>query len=173
MNNPLTTRRALVGLVGVLGLAAFGLKAAPRVYNARKLERLSGRRVYEEHADAAALLGAAQERARREKKQLLVILGGNWCQWCLALDDLITSDQEIRTVLRERFVLLELDGDAAIALDEAWGKPTRLGVPVMVFLDQAGQVARVQDSVSLEAFGGRILLHDRARVLGALQKAAG
>ena len=165
------SRRALGGFALLVGGTLLGAwKVVPRVYNARKLERLAGRRIYDEKIDAYAALAASLVRANSERKRLLVILGGNWCQWCLALDDLIHSDPEIQRLLQKQFVLLNLDGDAAADLDEAWGRPTRLGVPVLVFLDQAGKVQRVQDSVSLEAFGGRLLLHDRTRVLDALIK---
>lgn len=163
-------RRALLAAALTASLGAGAFKLGPKLYNQQKLERIANRRVYDEKADANALFAAAKDRASREHKRMLVILGGNWCQWCLALDDLLSQDSEIRGYLEQRFVVLKLDGDAAAELDEAWGRPTRLGVPVLVFLEADGKLAHVQDSASLEVFGGRLLLHDRTRILEVLGK---
>jgi thiol:disulfide interchange protein len=161
-------------LVAALGVALAAVVAAyvlaPRLYNARRLRSFHGRRVYDEKADTGVLYQAALAQARAQHRRVLVVLGGNWCQWCLALDDLMSKDEEIHRYLSEHFVLVKLDNAAAEALDEAWGTPTKEGVPVLVFLDADGKVAHVQESISLEAFGGRILAHDRDRVLQVLQQ---
>ncbi len=165
-----STRRALLAAAAGTALAAVAsYRYGPRVYNARRLAALRGRRIYDENANAEALVARAVDDARREQKRPLVVLGGNWCQWCLVLDDLMETDAEIRALVAARFVLVHLDGDAAESLDSAWGHPTRLGVPVMVFLDRDGRVAHVQETITLESFGGRILHHDRGRVLASLR----
>lgn len=152
---------------------ALGFKLGPRIYNHARLAELRGSRVYDETMDGAAELTATLERANREHKNVLVMLGGNWCQWCLALDDLLKADREIQALLHERYAVLKLDVDAAATLDASWGRPTRLGVPVLVFLDRSGAIVHVQETVSLEVWGGRLLLHDRDRVFQTLQKWAG
>ena len=160
---------AAVGVGAGALVAGVAYRVGPRVYNARKLARLQGRRVYDETVDGRARVVEALARASAEQKRALVVLGGNWCQWCLALDELLASDAEIARLLATRFVLLKLDGDVAEALDIEWGRPTKLGVPVLVFLNSDGGVAHIQETVSLERFGGRILLHDRDRVLTVLR----
>ncbi len=161
-------RRALLAGVAALASAA-AWKIGPRMYNARRVRALAGRHVYDEGADPAALIADALGRGARGHKRVVAILGGNWCQWCLALDDLMTTDEAIRSALAERFIVVHLDSSAAAALDEAWRTPTRLGVPVLVFLDPDGSVAHVQSSIPLETLGGRLLAHDRARVLAVLR----
>jgi hypothetical protein len=162
-------RRQVLVAGGATFVSLATWKLAPRVYNDRRRRALAGRRVYDESADANALVVAALARASQEHKRVLAVLGGNWCQWCLALDDLMTTDDEIRSFVDAHFVLVHLDSEGAARLDAAWGSPTRLGVPALVFLDPGGAVLHVQDSVTLEAFGGRILKHDRARVLATLR----
>ena len=162
-------RLASLGAVILVGTGLLGLKLSVRYLAGQRLRSLHGHRVYDEKADAGALLQAALERAKAEQKRVLVVLGGNWCDWCLALDDLMKSDPEISSYVAAHFVVLKLDNAAAEALDEAWGQPTQLGVPVLVFLDGAGKVLRVQETVSLEAFGGRLFTHDRQRVLDVLR----
>jgi thiol:disulfide interchange protein len=165
-------RQALVFALAVCG--ALGLlltyKLGPRVYNRYRGAQLQGRKVYDVNADTRAQYVASLARAQTEKKQLLVMLGGNWCQWCLALDALMHEDQQLRDYLSEHFVVLKLDSAAAKVLDESWGKPTRHGVPVLIFVAHDGTVRHVQETVSLEVWNGRILAHDPHRVLELLKR---
>jgi thiol:disulfide interchange protein len=165
-------RQALVfalAVCGALGLVA-AYKLGPRVYNRYRSSQLQGRKVYDVNADTRAQYAAGLLRAQTEKKQLLVMLGGNWCQWCLALDDLMHEDQQLRGYLNDHFVVLKLDSAAAKVLDESWGKPTRHGVPVLIFVAPDGSVRHVQETVSLEVWNGRILAHDPHRVLEVLKR---
>jgi thiol:disulfide interchange protein len=145
-------------------------KRGPTVYNRWRLSQVQGRQVYDAKLDAQLALTGSLATANREHKRLLVVLGGNWCQWCLVLDDLMHRDPELRAYLEAHFVVLKLDSTAAKALDDAWGKPTRHGVPVLIFVDAAGSVRRVQETVSLERWHGRVLGHDPQRVLAVLQQ---
>jgi hypothetical protein len=153
-------------LVGGLGMYRVGT----RRYFAYRQSHLHGRRVYDDKADTAALLRSALVQATSEHKHVLVVMGGNWCQWCLSLDELMSSDAEIHEYVGAHFILLKLDNVAAEAQDLAWGEPSKNGVPVMVFLDPDGKVLHVQETVSLEAFGGRLLTHDRGRILALLRQ---
>jgi thiol:disulfide interchange protein len=160
-----------VGLVlALLVVFAGAYKVGPRVYNRIRLRQLQGHPIYDEHADAQALFDRALARANGEHKRLLVILGGNWCQWCLALHDLMERDDALRAQLSQHFVVLDLDSQAAHALDERWGHPTRQGVPVLIFIDDQGAAKHVQETVSLELWHGRLLGHDPARVLEVLRR---
>ncbi|MEY4575693.1 MAG: hypothetical protein RL701_396 [Pseudomonadota bacterium] len=157
-------------LLAVTALALLVVyKRGPTVYNRWRLSQVQGRQVYDAKLDAPTAFASSLAAANREHKQLLVLLGGNWCQWCLVLDDLLHQDAELRAYLAAHFVVLKLDSAAAKALDETWGKPTRHGVPVLIFVDAAGSVRHVQETVSLERWHGRILGHDPQRVLAVLQ----
>jgi thiol:disulfide interchange protein len=156
-------------LLGALSLAG-AYKLGPRVYNRARLQQLHGRKIYDERLDTRAAFEAALARANREHKRLLVILGGNWCQWCLALDDLMHSDPALRAELAAHFVVLKLDSQAASQLDAGWGGPTRNGVPVLIFVDKTGAAAHVQETGSLELWHGRLLGHDAGRVLSVLRR---
>ncbi|MET0389337.1 MAG: thioredoxin family protein [Polyangiales bacterium] len=168
----MTRRQALVFAIAVC--AALGLiatyKLGPRYYNRYRLQQLQGRHIYDTQADTHAAFAAGLAQANKEHKRLVVMLGGNWCQWCLALDDLMHTDTELRAYLDRHFVVLKLDSAAAKTLDDAWGKPTRHGVPVLIFVDESGGVRHIQETVSLELWHGRILGHDPERVLELLER---
>jgi hypothetical protein len=152
-----------IGLAGVY-------KLGPRVYNRVRLQQLQGQQIYDEHLDTRAAFDKELARANHEGKHLLVILGGNWCQWCLALHDLMQSDEALRAELNAHFIVLSLDSQAARALDIAWGQPSKNGVPVLIFVDDKGAVKHVQETVSLELWHGKLLGHDASRVLSVLQR---
>jgi thioredoxin-related protein len=168
----MTRRQALVFALAICGalflIAAY--KLGPRTYNKYRSSQLQGRQVYDPSVDARAAYEQSLQRAQREKKQLLVVLGGNWCQWCLALDDLMREDVKLRDYLAQHFVVLKLDSASAKALDDAWGKPSHNGVPVLVFVDRTGTVKHVQETESLELWHGRVLGHDPHRVLAVLER---
>jgi thiol:disulfide interchange protein len=163
--------RQLLAAALLIALALAGAyKLGPRFYNRARLQQLQGRKIYDEHLDTRAAFDAALARANREHKRLLVILGGNWCQWCLALDDLMHSDETLRAEVAAHFIVLKLDSAAASQLDAAWGQPSRNGVPVLIFVDKAGGAAHVQETGSLELWHGRLLGHDAGRVLSVLRR---
>lgn len=145
-------------------------KIGPKAYNFVRLRQLQGHEVYDLKLDPVRTLQAAEERAQREGRKIMVVLGGNWCQWCLSLDELMRTHEGIRSELDKHFVVVKLDSAKAKVLDEQWGNPTRFGVPVLVFLDANGHVESVQETGSLERWAGRILAHDPDRVLTVLKR---
>ena len=168
---PRVSKGAIWALPILLLMAAgAAYKIGPKLYNRHRLQELQGRRVYDEKLDTQAAFERELARANQEHKQLLVMLGGNWCQWCLALDDLMHTDEALKSELDAHFVVLHLDSAAAKKLDEAWGRPSTNGVPVLIFVDGSGAVRHIQETVSLELWHGKLLGHDPARVLQVLQR---
>ena len=168
----MTRRQALVFAIAVCAAIALLLsyKLGPRAYNRYRFRQLQGRVVYDEKLDVQQAFAASLAKANQEHKRLLVVLGGDWCQWCLALDDLMRRDEQLRSFVAAHFVVLKLDSAKAKALDESWGRPTHQGVPVLIFIGPAGELRHVQETGSLELWHGRILGHDPARVLGVLEQ---
>lgn len=168
----MTKRQAWVfalAVCGALGLVAT-YKVGPKLYNKYREHQVQGRKVYDVNADVRAEYAAGLARAQKEKKQLLVVLGGNWCNWCLVLDELMREDTQLRDYLSEHYVVLKLDSAAAKPLDETWGRPTRQGVPVLIFVAHDGTVRHIQETISLAVWNGRILAHDPHRVLEVLKR---
>lgn len=160
---------AVVCLTVMLALFT-AYKLGPKAYNFVRLRQLQGHEVYDLNLDPVRTLESAEARAQREGRKIMVVLGGNWCKWCLSLDELMRTHEEIRSQLDEHFIVVKLDSAKAKVLDEQWGNPTRFGVPVLVFLDANGHLEYVQETGSLERWAGRILAHDPARVLSVLKR---
>ena len=124
--------------------------------------------IYDPEADAFKDLHVAVAKAAKEKKHVLVLIGGNWCHWCYLLHDEIETRPEIKQAIEESYVLVRVSWErdrrnerVMALLDEPW----RFGFPVLVVLDGEGKRLHTQDSGQL-ASGDR---HDLRRVLRFLK----
>ena len=150
-------------VAALLCLAAISWKLVPAVHNRIQHKRLAGLVVYPPDADPARLMQQAMTQAQRENKPILAFLGGNWCQWCLALDATLHDDQDLERLLT-KFVVVKLDADAASVLTQAWGNPTRNGVPAMVVLSPDGRLQHAQGFTDEQLWGGRLLGYDKRKL---------
>jgi thiol:disulfide interchange protein len=128
--------------------------------------------VYDEAADAKADVAAAVAKAKKEKKRVLVTLGGNWCGWCRSLDRTFTQDEKVAAELAKAYVPVRVDvGKMTKNLDLAssWGADPKKGVPLLVVLDGNGKAVKVQETDVLEAGKG----HDPEKVVAFLRANAG
>lgn len=69
---------------------------------------------------------ASFEKARAEKRLLLVTVVTEWCHWCHVMDEKTWGDPAIAALIAERFVAIRVDADARPDLAERyadWGWP--------------------------------------------------
>jgi len=161
---------ALAVLVSLVPVAVGGAVGLRKLYNAYAERRLRGRRVYDASGNGKRVVETAVQRAAAEGKRVLVVLGGDWCSWCLLLDDVFSNHEKIRTLLEEDYIVAKLDARAHRDLVVSWGDPAKDGVPVLVFLDHSGRVAAVRETASLGTFGGRVLDFDERGLLEMLAR---
>ncbi|MCC6319954.1 MAG: thioredoxin family protein [Phycisphaerales bacterium] len=65
--------------------------------------------VYDESADARKQIAAALAAAKRDHTRVLIQWGGNWCPWCIRMDDLMKSDKAISKEMRYEYQLIHVD----------------------------------------------------------------
>ncbi len=127
---------------------------------------------YDPSLDGLRQLQTAAQRATDDGKRVLVIVGGNWCKWCRALDALMTEDAGLKEEL-SRFVILHLNyskenkNPAAMA---KIGNPDKLGFPSFVILSPALKVLRAQASGVFETGDPQRPGHDPAKLVAFLKK---
>ena len=77
--------------------------------------------------------------------------GANWCGWCHKLHDLFKKDRKIAKVLMYDYEVVLIDVDRIdgkqhnVKVNERYGNPTKLGLPVLVVLDADGKQLITQD----------------------------
>lgn len=119
------------------------------------------RKVYDESVDPMSQIDQAVAKAGKEGKFVICQVGGNWCRWCLMFADFITSDSEIKGLIDSNFEYIHVNynprkpkDETAVKMLERLGSPARFGFPVLVVLDQDGNVIHTQDSSLLEEGNG-------------------
>lgn len=126
-------------------------------------------KVYDESIDPMAQIDKAVAKARTEKKNVIVQLGGNWCIWCLRFADFIAKEAQIDSVIRHNYEYIHVNiprrgtpqAKAAEPLQKRLDNAGRFGYPVLVVLGPDGKVLHTQDSSFLESGQS----YDAAKVL--------
>jgi thiol:disulfide interchange protein len=149
-------------------MAAPALRAGPEYPN-------RGPDIYDPQADGSVLINTALQQARTENKRVLLDFGANWCPWCHLLHQVFTTDDAVRRQLAAGYVVVMVDvnkrkGPARnAAVDEKYGNPIKLGLPVLVVLDTGGQPLVTQETGAFEK-SGDTEADDPAKVLAFLEK---
>jgi thiol-disulfide isomerase/thioredoxin len=150
-------RPSLIGLFALAFPVAAIAAPAPRM-SIRGFEELKTPLPYpyDEAANADRAVARAKARAKREKKLLLVDLGGNWCGDCRILT--ATMDRpELKAFLDRHYVTVLVDVghfDKNLQVPAHWGITERLdGVPAILVVDpktdklrNPGVVSDIQDA---------------------------
>lgn len=64
---------------------------------------------------------AAFERARREKKSILLMGSASWCHWCHVMDETTYRDNRVGRLLADAFVVIRVDIDERPDMGERYG----------------------------------------------------
>ena len=127
---------------------------------------LSAQKLYDETATWEKQLTEALEKAKKEGKQVLIQMGGNWCKWCLRFNEFVNNDSQIKKVAEENYVVLHLNYNKKdTAMLERLEHPDRFGFPVIIILDENGKRLHTQNSYYLEEGEG----YHKKKVLSCLK----
>ena len=119
-------------------------------------EQTAPKKVYNEQINPLEQIDHAIAQAQAEGKFVICQVGGNWCPWCLRFADFITNDSTINSVIEQNFVYIHVNyhprkaGEVGKALMKRLNNAGRFGFPVLVVLDEQGQIIHIQDSGLLE-----------------------
>lgn len=108
---------------------------------------------YNEDLNGMEQIDQAIAQAKSEGKNVLCQVGGNWCPWCIRFADFIGADEEIKKIVDDNFVYIHVNYSKKNRNHEAMkrlGNCTRFGFPVLVVLNDEGNVVHIQDSGLLE-----------------------
>lgn len=125
--------------------------------------------LYNPTADAKADIAAAVKKAAAENKHVFLQLGGNWCSWCILYNNLVTTNDTLKTYMAQNYVTVHVNYSQENFNDEVFkslGFPQRFGFPVFVILDTKGNRLHTQNSAYLEKGKG----HDPQKVLEFLMQ---
>ncbi len=113
--------------------------------------------LYDTARNAMADIDTAIHLAGTNNKHVLIQVGGNWCKWCIRLHYFIQSHPQLDSIITSDYVLIRVNYSKENKPAEAMkrlGFPDRFGFPVMVILDNRGNVLHIQDTYYLEQEDG-------------------
>ena len=96
---------------------------------------------YDEQRDPAKDLAAATIRAQQEDKQVLLLVGGEWCSWCQEMNRFLDREPELAHQFNRTFVVVKVNvskENKNAPFLKAY--PEYLGVPHFYVLDAKGRL---------------------------------
>ncbi|WP_223582279.1 thioredoxin family protein [Sphingobacterium sp. GVS05A] len=109
---------------------------------------------YNPEADAQKDIDGLLQLAKKEKKNIVIQAGGNWCVWCLRFNDYIHKTASVDKLLKSRFLYYHLNYSKENKNETVFQKyapeGSKLGYPFFIILDKNGKTLHVQESGSLE-----------------------
>ena len=110
-------------------------------------------KLYHPEENAEKGIATAVEQAKKENKQVLVQIGGNWCIWCARFNEFVTGDKSIDSLVQANYVVYHMNyspENKNSNLLEKYRFPQRFGFPVFLILNGKGDLIHIQNSEYLE-----------------------
>ena len=110
-------------------------------------------KLYNPEENAEQKITETIAKAKAEKKQVFIQIGGNWCVWCARFDDFVTTDNKIDSLINKDYITYHLNYSKENynkTLLAKYGYPQRFGFPVFLILNDEGKLIHTQDSWFLE-----------------------
>jgi uncharacterized protein YyaL (SSP411 family) len=107
-------------------------------------------KIYDETADAEAVVASALAAAKRENRRVLIQWGGNWCSWCVLLHNRFKSDPTLAKTLRYEYDVVHIDSKNKKLLEKYGVDLSTAGVPYLTVLDADGKVVANQPTEPFE-----------------------
>lgn len=110
-------------------------------------------KLYDTAANPQNDIKAAVALAKKEHKNILLQVGGNWCIWCTRFHQTVDGNDTLRNLLAQNYVTVHVNYDQHNKTAAIWKTlqyPQRFGFPVFVVLDENGKQIHIQNSAYLE-----------------------
>ena len=110
-------------------------------------------KLYNPEANAREEIKNAVSEAKKEHKNVLLQVGGNWCIWCTRFHQTVAGNDTLNKLLQDNYEIVYVNYEKKNDEDPIWkelGFPQRFGFPVFVILDENGNRIHTQNSAYLE-----------------------
>jgi thiol:disulfide interchange protein len=128
--------------------------------------------LYDGKMDSTEDITATVARAKAEGKHVILQFGADWCGWCHKLSDMFKNNSTVKQALDANYIVMLVDVNRTkdgkhlnAVVNERYGNPTKLGLPVLVVLDGEGKQLHTQNTGDLETGPD----HDEGKVMAFLK----
>jgi len=114
----------------------------------------TGITIYDPSADAKKDIAVAVHKAKTDDRNVLLIIGGKWCPWCMKLERFLKHDPPLDSLLHADFEVVHVNysrENKNLGLLMALDLPQRFGFPVIVILNREGKRIHTQNTAYLES----------------------
>src|ERR1700681_3847078 len=107
---------------------------------------------YDAKRDAAADIQGAVKEAQRNKKRVLLEVGGEWCGWCHTLDKFFETHPDLLALREKNFITLKINFSEENENKEVLSRYAAIeSYPHILILDSDGRFLHSQDTGVLES----------------------
>ena len=113
----------------------------------------ASKKLYDPSLDGMHQIKEAAATAEAENKHVLIQYGGNWCPWCIKLHHFINDHPKLDSLIKTDYVFIRVNYSKENKNPEVMSQlqfPQRFGFPVLVVLDDKGNLLHTQDTGYLE-----------------------
>ncbi len=109
---------------------------------------------YDPKADAEKDIQNLIAKARKEKKNIMIQAGGNWCIWCLRFNNFVQTTPDLKQIVDKNYLYYHLNYSPDNKNEKVfakYGNPgDKFGYPVFIVLNRDGKQIHIQQSDVLE-----------------------
>lgn len=117
-------------------------------------EKASLQKPYNEKEAADVKINELLIQAKAENKNIMIQVGGNWCVWCLRLNDFIQKTDELKSLVDNNYIYYHLNWSPKNKNEKFFAKydnpGEKQGYPIFMVLNKKGKLIHVQETGSLE-----------------------
>lgn len=107
---------------------------------------------YDSKRDAAADVQDAVKEAQRNKKRVLLEVGGEWCSWCHTLDKFFETHPDLLALREQNFITVKINFSEENENKEVLSRYAAIeSYPHILILDSDGTFLHSQDTGVLES----------------------
>ena len=107
---------------------------------------------YDAKRDAAADIQSAVKEAQRNKKRVLLEVGGEWCSWCHTLDKFFETHPDLLALREQNFITVKINFSEENENKEVLSRYAAIeSYPHILILDSDGTFLHSQDTGVLES----------------------
>jgi thioredoxin-related protein len=122
--------------------------------------------IYDPTLNPFKQLNKAAIEAKKDNKNILMIVGGDWCPWCRRIAKLIEEDNEIKNAI-SNYVVIKIHYSKQNKNTEFLSNFPKIdGYPHIFILDKNKKLIHSQNTGELESDGG----YDKEKFLTFLKK---